>query len=99
LVAAVKTHRAWLGADTTITCWVRDDSGKRNLTGAALAVPVFAYGLTVPLVTLDATSPAVGQVVFTITEQQADKTFSPGLYRFHVEAKGAVAYSGLLEVV
>lgn len=89
----MNTHRAHSGATTPITCWVRDDAGKRDVAGVALTVPVYVYGQTSPLLTLAGTRIAAGQVNFTVTA-----SMSPGLYRFDVKAGDVVVYSGLLEV-
>lgn len=93
----MNTHRAYAGADTTITCWVRDASGAVNLASAELDVEVYAYGQSTPLVTLAGEGNAAGRVQFDITSDQPD--LSPGLYRFAVKAGGAVVYGGLLEIV
>ena len=93
------THRANAGADTTITCRVRDAYGKRDLAGETLTVPVCAYGHPCPLLTLDAEQVEVGQVDFIVTEDQTRRYFPVGLYRFAVKAGDEVVYGGLLEVV
>lgn len=95
----MNTHRAHMGSTTTLTCWVRDEAGKRDLAGKALTVPVYAYGMGVPLLTLDATQVATGQVAFDITQPATERYFERGLYRFTVKADDEVAYSGLLELV
>lgn len=95
----MNTHRAYAGADTVVTCWVRDEAGKRDLTGETLTVPVYAYRMTNELLTLDAKQVAVGEVQFTVTDEQAERYLTPGLYRFAVKAGDSVVYGGLLEVV
>ncbi len=95
----MQTHRAYAGADSEITCWVRDAEGKRDLTAETLTVPVYAYGHSCALLALDATQPEVGKVVFTVTEDQTGRYFPVGLYRFAVKAGDELVYGGLLEVV
>lgn len=95
----MNTHRAYAGADTVVTCWVRDEEGRRDLTGETLTVPVYAYGMPHELLTLDAEQVAEGAVRFTVTEEQAERYLTPGLYRFAVKAGETVVYGGLLEVV
>jgi hypothetical protein len=99
----MQTHRANLSADTVITCWVRDESGKRDLSAKTLTVTIGPYGFPCVLLTLDATSPATGKVTFTVTQAAADAYFCPGVYRFSVigtqSSVDENVYSGLLEVV
>lgn len=95
----MNTHRAHAGADNTITCWVRNDAGKRDLAGLTLTVPVYAYGIACPLLTLDATQAAVGKVEFTVSQPAIERYLPPGLYRFAIKAGEDVVYGGLLEVV
>lgn len=97
----MQTHRAYMGADTAITCWVRQDGDKRSLTGHTLTVHMFPYGSSVELgETIDATSAEAGKVAFTVTEELADRYLKPGAYRMAVESNTAgVVYDGILEVV
>lgn len=95
----MNTQRAYMGADTTIAHWVRDDAGNRDFTGDTLTVELYAYGLPDVLDTLAATSPEAGKVAFTVTEAFADRALSPGVYRYQIKAGAAVVGGGLLEVV
>ncbi len=96
----MNTHRAYMGADNTIACWVRDEAGRRDLTAATLTVDVFAYGVTVPLDTLEAVqATAVSPVTFEVTEAFSDASLAPGLYRFMVKADDVAVHHGLLEIV
>lgn len=97
----MQTHRAYMGADTAITCWARQDGDKRTLTGHTLTVQLYPYGSPTELgEAISATSPAAGKVTFTVTETFADSYLSQGLYRMAVESDSAgVVYDGLLEVV
>lgn len=93
------TQRAYMGADTAIGHWVRDDAGKRDFTGDTLAVEFYAYGMPDVLDTLEATSPEAGKVMFTVTQSFADRALSPGVYRYQIKAGAAVVGGGLVEVV
>lgn len=93
------THRANIDADTDVTCWVRNRTGRVDLSAEALTVPVYAYGHECELMTLDATGTTEGQATFTVTADQTHRYFPAGLYRFAVKADGSVVYAGLLEVV
>lgn len=95
----MNTHRAHIGTTTAVTCWVRDDAGKRDLSGQPLSVPVYAYGMSVPLMTLDAAQVATGQIEFTVSQPALERYFAPGLYRFAIKAGEEQVYGGLLEVV
>lgn len=90
-----------MGADTAITAWVRDASGKRDMTGETLTVHLFPYGKGTELgASIEATSAEEGKASFTITEGFGDSYLQPGLYRLSVKADDTeVIYSGLLEVV
>lgn len=105
LQTTVKTHRAYTGADSVVTCWVRDEVGSRDLSGETLAVPVYAYGHPCELLTLDAAQAMEGEasipgkVEFTVTQPAINRYFPTGLYRFAILAGDEVVYGGLLEVV
>lgn len=90
----MQTHRAYHDAATALTCWVRGATGKTDLTAATLRVPLYPYGSSTETTTLAATTPAAGQVQVTVPSDT-----SVGLYRFAIEADGAVVYDGLLEVM
>lgn len=99
----MQTHRAYLGADTAITAWVRDDAGKRDMTGETLTVHLYPYGRSTELsegAAIAATSAEDGKITFTVTEAYADSYLRTGAYRMQVKAGGtAVVYDALLEVV
>jgi hypothetical protein len=95
----VNTHRAYAGSDNTITCWVRDEAGKRDLSAETLTAAVYAYGLPCVLLTLDASQAEVGKVEFAVTQAAIERYFSPGPYRFAVMAGEEQVYGGLLEIV
>lgn len=95
----VNTYRAHYKTDTTLTCWVRDASGKRDLTTATLTVPIYPYGSNHELATATATSTVVGKVSVAIPTSLTTARLNPGLYRFAINANGVTVYDGLLEVV
>lgn len=100
----MNTHRANLGSDTEITCWVRDVDGKRDLSGFTLSVLLYPYGSSTDLgLTIAATSPADGKVLWTMSAADADAYLCAGSYRFVVKgvdgSDSETLYSGLLEAV
>lgn len=96
----MNTHRAYMGADNTVACWVRDEDGRRDLTAATLTVDLFAYGVQTEITTLPATqATAVSPVTFEVTDAFSDANLGAGLFRFVVKADDVVAYNGLLELV
>jgi hypothetical protein len=99
----MQTHRASLFSDSLITCWVRDEDGKRDLSAFTLTATIYPYGKAPEILTLSATSAEDGKVEFTITAEDATASLCPGLYRFVITgADGGdseTLYSGLLEAV
>ena len=101
----MNTHRAYMGADTAITGYARDESGKRTLSSfASLSVVLDPYSSGQELgLSITATTPATGNATFTVTKEDADAYLAPGPYRFALLGlEGAdyeTLYVGLLEVV
>lgn len=102
----MNTHRAYAGADNTITCWVRDEAGNRDLSAETLTVPVYAYGHPCELLTLEAAQATEGEGIaipgraeFTVSQAAINRYFPAGPYRFAIKAGDEVVYGGLLEVV
>lgn len=93
----MQTHRAYADADTTVTCWVRTGGAKPDFSGNALVAHVYPYGQQTATAEIAASSPEAGRVDFTVTA--GSQRTPQGLYRFAIEANGAVVYDGLLEVV
>lgn len=97
------THRISLFSDTAVTCWVRDEDGKRDLSGFTLSAIVYPYGKTTELLTVDADSDADGEAVFTVTAANAEAYLWPGVFRFVLKGVDGgdpeTLYSGLLEAV
>lgn len=101
----MQTHRAYMGVDTNITCWVRDEQGKRDLSGEELFVYLDTYPATAGIVTLAAEQAVPGEddvvkpVIFTVDAETAERSLMPGLFRFQIRTADEAVYSGLLEMV
>lgn len=99
----MQTHRAYYGADTAITAWVRVDGDKRDFTGDSLGVHLFPYGSNQELsesAPIAASSSEDGKVSFTVTEAYTEAYTPPGPYRMQIKVDGSqVVYDALLEVV
>lgn len=98
------THRAYIGADSNVVLWVRDEAGKRDFGGtvedpAALDVAMTPYSRNAPEIALQALSTEPGRVAFTVTEDMAEQQLAPGLFSFRVKSGNEVVAQGLLEVV
>lgn len=99
----MNTHRAYLGSDTTITVWLRDEAGKVTFTdGDEITLTLYPYGSTTDLgADIDGTfaDETPGRVAFTITAEYADANLTRGPFRYVVRIDGVQAQDGLLEVV
>jgi hypothetical protein len=96
----MNTLRAYMGADTALAVWVRQNDAKADLTGDELSVVIYPYGRVDEALTLTATQSSASDAVrFTITEDDAARSLQPGPYRFVVLADSAVVSDGLLEMV
>jgi hypothetical protein len=96
----MNTLRAYMGADTALAVWVRQNDARADLTAAALSVVIYPYGRPDEALTIAATqSSPTDAVRFTVTEADAERSLQPGVYRFVVLADSAVVYDGLLEMV
>ena len=96
----MNTHRCYLGAATAITCWVRNDAGRRDLSSPAVAtVYVYPYGSTVEAFTIAAVTTSLGKITFTVTAADAEAYLTQAPYRFAVVWGTEQVYSGLLEAV
>lgn len=96
------TFRAYRNATNNLSCWVRTETGKLDMSNVeTLQVRIkrgnahFTAGLTV-----DATSPEAGKVEFTITPANIRARLDMlGLFRVYVLADDVVIATGLLEVL
>lgn len=95
----MNTFHGRFGADNTFTVWVRAGDAKYSFTGKTPSVDVFAYGYASPIDTLTATSAEAGKVDFSISAEETEKTFGPGLYRLSVKADTVEVWAGLLRIV
>ena len=92
------THRAYFGADTVIAAFVRDDEGRKDLSGAEITAVLYLWqGKDV--MRLDAEGTEEGRVSFTLEAAEAERLLKPGIYTFRVVADGEVIYTGNLEMV
>ena len=95
----MNTLEARYGVDTPLTVWVRKDDAKVDFTDETITVAAFAYGSTMPIDTLEAASPEVGKVTFTVSKEATERTLSPALYRLSVRASDQEYWAGLLRIV
>lgn len=101
----MNTLRAYLGTDTPLTLWVRDDAGKRVLSNFdSLEVLLYPYGWSTDIgLVLTAANPETGKVTFTLTQAAADAYLCAGSYRYVLKGTDGsdteTLASGLLEVV
>lgn len=99
----MQTHRVSLSSDTLVTCWVRDESGKRDLSDFTLSALIYPYGKNCELLTVSAASAVDGKATFTVTAEDAVAYLWPGVFRFVLKgvdgSDSETLYSGLLEAV
>jgi hypothetical protein len=88
-------HRAY--ADTPLSLWVRDDAGRLDMDGAEVEIALFHDSCEVRV--LPATSPQAGQVLLTVTEDQARQLRGRNPYAMQLRVDGECVDVGLLEVV
>ena len=90
--------RAYAGADTNLTCWIRDEDGRRDLSEADVSVLVKRpNGYTVA--TLEATGSDEGEVEFEVTADTVSRYLAPGVFNVEILADGSVVGLGHLEVL
>ncbi|KAF1692663.1 hypothetical protein [Pseudoxanthomonas koreensis] len=90
--------RAYAGADTTLTCWIRDEAGRHDLSGADVTVVVKRPNGYV-VATLEATGSDQGEVTFEVTADTVSQQLAPGVFNVEILADGAVVGLGHLEVL
>lgn len=96
---AQTTHRITRGYDGTVSCYVRDDDGKQDLTGQTLAVTLRSYQRNCTVADVDASQSATGLVTFIVSDSLVSAKLPETLYRFDVAANGAPVYEAILEIV
>lgn len=92
--------RAYRGTDTALTLWIRDEAGKRDLSGLDLSLEISQYGRSCdPLVTVEAASAEDGKLTATLTADTADGELGPGLFRVDAIGDDETLAVAMLEVV
>lgn len=98
-----QTYQGYAGTQNSFTSWVRGDTGKADFTDLTLSVALFAYGASTALTEVEAESPAVGQVDWTIPAATQARYLPPGLYRVQIKVSDGesevTAHGGILEIV
>lgn len=92
-------HRAYMGADTEIEAFVRDDAGPMDLSGAEPIMARVYAGPGKEVVSFPATGDASGRVTFTVDGIAASQHLQPGIFALRVELGGRVVYTANLEMV
>lgn len=106
----MQTFKAYVAYDTPITCHLRDDAGRQDLSALTLTVEVRKYGHAFVLKTLSASGDATGDATFTVPKNlgissptdpydYTDSGSLAGLYRFDIVSNGESIYRGILELV
>lgn len=94
------THRAYMGADTELSAWIRDEEGRVDLTQYdEIQVEVKRDTRDRTELTIPATGTEDGRLDFTVTAEGARKRLRPGIFNLQVVADGEVIHIGYLEVV
>lgn len=93
------THRAYMGADTVVAAWVRDDAGRRDLSGADAITATLYQGPAREVATFACSGNDQGRVSFNIDSEATDQLLAPGGYYLKVTADGEVIYTALVELV
>ena len=94
------THRAYMGADSPQVAWIRDESGRHDLTQYDdIHVEIKRDTRDRPELAVPATGTAEGKLEFTITAEGAKRRLRAGPYTLFAISDGQVIYTGLLEVV
>lgn len=91
--------RASTDSANSLRVFVRDEAGRVDLTGKALAVTLRRFGTSTTLATLPATGNALGAVSFDVGADTIRRTLFPGAYAYRVTADGVEVSAGQLEVV
>lgn len=100
----MNTLRAYMGSDTALVVWIRDEAGKVDLAdGDECVLYLYPYGSSVKVeetgIAGTLAGATDGKLNFTITESYADTNLKPGLFRYSAYLEGSRKADGLLEVV
>lgn len=90
--------RAYAGASTALRCWIRDEAGRHDLSGAEVSVLVKRPNGYV-IATLPATGSDQGEVTFEVTADTVSQQLAPGVFNVEIQADGSVVGLGHLEVL
>ena len=103
------THLIDRSADASVTCFVRTEDGRPDLSAATVDAVIRAYGKQFPIATLTATGDANGKVDFIVPASlfagvgmgyDYGLSCDPrNLASFDVLADGALVYRALMEIV
>lgn len=100
IIVTQGTYRAFAGADNAFAVHIRDEDGRADLTDFDAIEVEIRRGSETPLLTVDATGNATGDLSFTLTaENIAGALCDLGSFRLYVLADGAVIHTGSLEVL
>lgn len=109
VIRQMTTHRINRGIDSPVTCYVRTEAGRMDLSSATLSAAICAYGGQHVLGTLDAIGDAAGKIDFTVPARlfagvglgyDYGLSFDPrNLVLFDVFANDALVYQALMEIV
>lgn len=92
------THRAYMGADTVIAAFVRDDDGRKDLEDMTITASV-QVGPGKEVVSFPVTGDSKGRITFTVDGVTTEQRLAPGTFALRVEAEGQMVYTGILEMV
>lgn len=92
------SHRAYMGANTDLVAFVRNDDGPADLSGADISARIYA-GQGREVVAIPAQGDSSGRVDFTVDGLTTDQRLQPGSFDLWLEADGRVVYTAILEIV
>lgn len=93
------THRAYMGADTQIEAFVRNDAGPVDLSGAEPIMARVYVGKGKEVAGFTVTGDAEGRITFVVGAETARQRLRPGVFDLRVESGGRVVYTAILEMV
>ena len=100
----MNTSRIYRDADSPVTLWVRDESGKLTWANEdVIRMYLYPYASMTKVeesgITPTFSEATTGRLTFTITADYADTNLPRGAYRYSVVRNDAQITDGLLEVV
>lgn len=101
-VQIVGTHRAFVGSDTPMEAWLRDDAGPLDLGGYSTIETLVWRGNDKPMIlpaSIDGDG-SNGRVSWTVTAGDINRRLlNLGLFRLSIRADGQTLYNARLSVV